>query len=138
MHGIDQLFGAGESAPVIDEPTEEQLAWAGEVFRLNGVRHLVLNGVPVLGLWSDLDGPHLRAAIRILGNQNVPVRYLDGPGIPMRFKARRMKGTPVPLDIVQAMQDAEIEPPWEVRDRMLRAIGWRAKVHVYVPAESSV
>jgi hypothetical protein len=116
-----------------EEPDIDALTWAGEVFRLNGVRHFFLDGEPVLGVWSDLDGPHIREAMRIFRNEHLPVRYLDGPGIPLRFKARRMKGTPVPLDIVRAMAEAK-EAPWEVRDRMLDAISWRAKTYVYVPA----
>jgi hypothetical protein len=114
-----------------DEPDVETLTWAGEVFKLNGVRHLTLDGQHVIGIWSDLDGPHIRKAMRIFDNQDVPVRYLDGPGIPLRYKVRRMKGTPVPLNILHAMEAAA--EPWAVRDRMLAEIGWHAKVHVYSP-----
>jgi hypothetical protein len=115
-----------------EELSAELLAWAGEVLRLNGVRHFYLAGRPVNGIWSDLDAPHIREALRILGNQDIEVRYLDGPGIPLRYKVRTMKGQPVPLEIVRAMERSAT--PWQVRDRMLAAIGWHAKVHVYLPA----
>jgi hypothetical protein len=116
-----------------EELSAELLAWAGEVLRLNGVRHFFIDGRPVNGIWSDLDGPHIREALRILGDQDIPVRYLDGPGIPMRYKVRTMKGQPVPLDIVKAMESSS--KPWATRDRMLAAIDWHCKVHVYIPAK---
>jgi hypothetical protein len=116
-----------------DESDQEALNWAGAVYGLNGVRLLVLNERMVIGVWSDLDGPHIRHAIEIFHGADAPlVRYLDGPGIPDIYKARKMKGTPVPLDILQAMVDAPSEP-WLVRDKMLKEIGWHAKVHVYAP-----
>lgn len=115
-----------------EEPTEALLAWAGEILKLNGVRHFFIDGRPVNGIWSDLDGPHIREALRIVGNKDIEVRYLDGPGIPMRFKARTMKGQPVPLNIVSAMYRAS--KPWETRDNMLAAINWHCKMHVYCPA----
>jgi len=114
-----------------EEPGSDALSWAGAVYMLNGVRLLVLDGQAVIGLWSDLDGPHIRRAMEIFHNQDIPVRYLDGPGIPARYKARTMKGTPVPLEILEAMMRADAEPPWVVRDRLLRAINWHCKIHVY-------
>jgi hypothetical protein len=118
-------------------PAEEPdpLTRAGEVLKANGVRLFQLDGVPVVGLWSDLDGPHIRAALAVLENDKLPVRYIDGPNIPMRYKVRKMKGQPVPLEIVAAMDKANADggQAWEVRDRMLLGIGWCAKVHVYDP-----
>ena len=116
---------------MFSEPDAE-LTRAGQVLRVNGVRLMVLAGAPTVGLWSDLDGPHIRAALARLGSGSLPVRYLDGPGIPMRFKARVPKGQPVPLDIVKAMQEADGEHPWVIRDRMLRAIDWHYKLHIFV------
>lgn len=112
------------------EPDAE-LTRAGRVLQLNGVRLLVLDGVPTIGLWSDLDGPHIRAALARFRNSHLPVRYLDGPGIPDRYKLRKPKGQPVPLDVLAAMVAAKDEHPWTVRDRLLRAIRWPYKVHVY-------
>jgi hypothetical protein len=118
---------------VLLEP-DEAVTRAGLVLRVNGVRLLSFDdGSPCIGLWSDLDGPHIRAALARLGSGKLPVRYLDGPGIPMRYKLRRPKGLPVPLDVVAAMDAANLggEKAWEVRDRMLLAIRWPYKVRVY-------
>ena len=38
----------------------------------------------------------------------------------------------MPLEIVRAMEASA--KPWEVRDRMLAAIGWHPKAYVYLPA----
>lgn len=119
-----------------EEPDVEALTHAGAVLKANGVRLLMLDGVFTIGLWSDLDGPHIRAALGQLHPDGIPpVRYVDGPHIPMKYKVRKMKGTPVPLDIVKAMDQANREgrPAWEVRDRMLAEIKWHPKVHVYLP-----
>ena len=105
-------------------------AQAGAVLKANGVRLMMLDGVTTIGLWSDLDGPMLRAALKVFHPDGLPpIRYVDGPGIPMRYKARQIKGQPVPLDVVAAMVAAGQEP-WVVRDRMLSAIGWKLKVGV--------
>jgi hypothetical protein len=119
-------------AGVVFEP-DEGLTRASQVLRVNGVRLLVLDGVPTIGLWSDLDGPHIRAALARFNNARLPVRYLDGPGIPMRYKLRKPKGQPVPLEVVAAMDAANANggKAWEVRNEMLRAIGWRYKIRVY-------
>jgi len=78
-----------------------------------------------VGLWSDLDGPDVRSAIRAAGLGDRVVQYLDGQDVPMRYKARKIPGEPVPLSVLAAMEQAEREP-WRVRDQMLRAMGWRA------------
>jgi len=110
----------------------EVLAHASRILKLNGVRLLVLDGVPAIGLWSDLDGPHIRSALRVFHPDGMPaIRYLDGPGIPMRYKVRVPKGQPVPLDVVAAMQAASAEKPWEIRERMLDLIRWRLKRNVF-------
>lgn len=113
------------------EPTDEQLTWAGAVLALNGVRHLTIDGRHVIGLWSDLDGPHIREALRLFDNQALPVLYLDGPKMPDRYKGRQIPGQPVPLDVVRAMLRAT--EPWVTRDNMLRAIDWHLKCRVLVP-----
>jgi hypothetical protein len=115
------------------EPSVEAFTNAGRTLKLNGVRLLVLNGVPVIGLWSDLDGPHLRSALRVFHPDGMPpIRYLDGPGIPMRYKARVPPGQPVPLDVVAAMQAVSAGKPWEIREQMLAAIQWIPKRRVLV------
>lgn len=106
---------------------------AGAILKANGVRLLQLDGVTTIGLWSDLDGPHIRAALKVFHPEETPVRYLDGPGIPMRYKARKVAGEPVPLDVVAAMTKSE--EPWTVRDQMLQAINWRPRQYWFDPTE---
>jgi hypothetical protein len=62
-----------------------------------GVRIMRLDGAFTIGVWSDLDGPDVRTALRVLGMDGLPVRCLDGADIPMRYKARRVEGEPVPM-----------------------------------------
>jgi hypothetical protein len=44
----------------------------------------------------------------------------------MRYKARRVDGEPVPLNVLAAMEQYPAEP-WKVRDRMLNEMGWCSK-----------
>jgi hypothetical protein len=136
MYGDDPLLGAGQDDVVIAEPDPKQLTWASAVYRLNGVRLISVDGnLAAIGIWSDLDGPHIREAIRIYGNQDLPVRYLDGRDVPMRYKVRNVEGDPVPLSIVKAMDKANAagEPAWDTRDCMLASIKWRAKLNFFLP-----
>jgi hypothetical protein len=50
-----------------------------------------------------------------------PIRYLDSGGIPPRFKRRYTPGSPVPLSVLEAMEQNP-EAPWEIRDRMLSGL----------------
>jgi hypothetical protein len=86
-----------------------------------------INGTLTVGVWSDLDGPEIREALRILNLANFPVRYLDGAGIPDRFKVRDVAGECVPLNVLAEMErnPAEEAQPWEVRDQMLEQMDWR-------------
>jgi len=59
-----------------------------------------LDGVATVGVWSDLDGPELRAALRVFAPEALLVKYLDGPGIPARYKLRRVDGEPVPMGVL--------------------------------------
>lgn len=115
---------------VVIEPDAE-LTRAGNVLAVNGVRLLTIDGVATVGLWSDLDGPHIRAALARFHSGDWPVVYLDGPGIPDEYKGRVPLGQPVPLEVVQAMLDAGDEWPWVVRDRLLLAMKWKPRVRVY-------
>lgn len=89
-----------------------------------GVRFLRLGDVAVAGVWSDRDGPEIRDALRDLGAGLLPVVYLDGPGVPVRWKGRGVPGDPVPVDVLAAME-VETKEPWRVRDEMLAARRWR-------------
>lgn len=88
-----------------------------------GMRLMELEGGTTIGLWSDWDGPEVRAALRTFGSDRLPVRYLDGAGVPERFKLRRVPGEPVPANVLVEMERNPAEP-WTVRDRLLKEMGW--------------
>lgn len=107
----------GEQTQANLEPDPAELARAAGVLNRAGVRIMSLEGRATIGVWADLDGPEVRAALRILGADRVPVRYLDGAGIPMRYKLRRVAGEPVPMSVLAEMKQHPADP-WKVRDRM--------------------
>jgi hypothetical protein len=96
------------------------------ILNRTGVRIIALESGTAIGVWSDLDGPEIRAALQASGLDRYPVRYLDGPGVPARYKARRVAGEPVPFDVLIEMERNPGEP-WKTRDRMLDEIGWQPK-----------
>jgi hypothetical protein len=63
-----------------------------------------LDGLAAIGVWSDLDGPEVRAALRTFGSGGLPVRYLDAAAAPMRYKVRRVEGDPVPFSALAEME----------------------------------
>jgi hypothetical protein len=79
--------------------------------------------VTTIGIWSDLDGPELRKALRMFGSGQLSLRYLDGAGVPVRYKLRHVPGEPVPMNVLIEMEKYP-EEPWKVRDRMLQEMGW--------------
>jgi hypothetical protein len=103
-----------------------ELARASAALNRAGVRIIALEGGATIGLWSDLDGPEVRAALRTFGSDRLPVRYLDGAGIPVRYKVRRVEGEPVPMNVLAEMERHPVEP-WKVRDRMLNEMRWHSK-----------
>jgi hypothetical protein len=115
-----------ESTKMETEPDPAELDQAHAVLNRIGVRLIELDGVPTVGLWSDLDSPEVGAALRALGWVGQPIRYLDGPGIPMRYKLRSVPGELVPISVLAAMEQAQAEP-WTVRDRMLAEMRWRLR-----------
>lgn len=88
-----------------------------------GVRLMQIDGAATIGVWSDLDGPAIRAALHSLEMEGLTVRYLDSEGIPLGFKVRRVAGEPVPLNVLAEMERNPADP-WTVRDRMLNEMGW--------------
>src|SRR5262249_39601601 len=108
------------------EPDPAQLDRAIAVLNRAGVRIMELEGGKTIGIWSDLDGPEIRAALRALGSDRLPVRYLDGADIPERYRRRRGEGVPVPMNVLAEM-DRHPAEPWKVRDRVLAEMGWRSK-----------
>jgi hypothetical protein len=103
-----------------------ELARASAVLNKAGVRIMRLDGVITIGIWSDLDGPKVRNALRIIGSGQAPIRYLDGAGIPACYKLRRVAGEPVPMNVLKEMQQCPDEP-WKVRDRLLQRMRWRPR-----------
>jgi len=115
-----------ESPEIETGPDPAELSRASAVLNRAGVRIMALEGGATIGLWSDLDGPEVRAALRTFGSDRLPFRYLDGAGVPMRYKVRRAEGEPVPMNVLAAMEQHPAEP-WKVRDRMLNEMGWCSK-----------
>ena len=117
---------SAESPEIEAGPDPAELARASAVLNRAGVRIMAFEGGATIGVWSDLDGPEVRAALGTFGSDRLPVRYLDGAGVPMRYKLRRVEGEPVPMNVLAEMERHPAEP-WKVRDRMLNEIGWRSK-----------
>jgi hypothetical protein len=119
--------GASPDSPKIEaQPDVEELARPSAVLARAGVRLMELNGVTTVGIWSDLDGPEVRAALCAFGSERLPVRYLDGAGISAKYKMRLVEGEPVPANVLAEMERHAAEP-WKVRDRMLNEMGVRPK-----------
>lgn len=108
-----------ESGEIATEPDSAEVAGASVILNQAGVRIMWLGGQFVIGVWSDLDTPSVRSALRILGLNRLPIRYLDGAAIPMRYKLRRVDGDPVPTMVLNEMERRPVNP-WNVRDRMLK------------------
>ena len=108
-------------------PDPAELARASAILNRAGVRIMALEGGATIGVWSHLDGPEeVRAALRTFGSDRLPLRYLDGAGVPMRYQVRRVEGEPVPMSVLAEMERHPAEP-WKVRDRMLNEMDWCAK-----------
>jgi len=77
--------------PTVVEPGPEpaELAHACGVLNRAGVRIMRLDGFK-FGVWSDLAGPEIRAALHALGMDELAVQFLDGSGIPLPYKIRRV------------------------------------------------
>jgi hypothetical protein len=86
-----------EPAEAPPTPTLEEREHANTILGRAGVRLMALEGGVTIGIWSDLDSAELREALRVFHPDGVPpILYLDGPGIPDKYKERRVKGEPVP------------------------------------------
>ena len=86
--GFDGATFVESSEIEAPDPVEQACA----VLNLAGVRIMRLAGIITIGAWSDLYGPEVRAALRTVGMQSIPVRYLDSPDtadIPARYKVRQ-------------------------------------------------
>jgi len=98
------------------------MARASAVLNRGGVRIMQLDGATTIGIWSDLDGPEIRKALRTFGSDHLPVRYLDGAGVRTQDKLRHVEGEPVPTYVLAEM-GRHPDEPWKVRDRMLQEMG---------------
>jgi hypothetical protein len=115
---------SAESPKIEAGPDAAGLAWA--LLNRAGVRIMQLDGVLTISVWSDLDAAEIRAALREIGMGETSLSYLDGEGIPMRYKLRWVEGEPVPMSVLAEMERHPAEP-WKVRDRMLKELGWCSK-----------
>jgi hypothetical protein len=127
---VTSVTALDEAQTTTLDPDPALLACASAVLSRAGVRLMRIDGADFVGVWSDLDGPEIRQALRAFGSDPLSVRYLDGDGVPMRFKLRGVDGEPVTPEIREAMERAH-EKPWRVRDRMLKEIGWHAKPELW-------
>jgi hypothetical protein len=109
--GFDGFEGAtsGESQK-IETASAAESASACDVLNRAGVRIMALDAGATIGVWSDLDGREIRAALRALEMGSMPVRYLDGSGIPVRYKERRVAGEPVPINVLAEMERRQVDP----------------------------
>jgi hypothetical protein len=116
------------------EPTGQELNAATALLNRPGARIMRLETGDAIGIWSDLDSAAIRRALRILAMGELPIRYLDGSGIPLRYKLRRVDGDPVP-DYVRREMEQSLEP-WKVRDQLLGP-AWRFVPWPAPPAEKT-
>jgi hypothetical protein len=114
-------LAARAAAPPDADPDPAELAQLSALLNRSGVRIMGLDsGEKAIGVWSDLDSLAIRDALRVMAIHHLPFRYLDGKGIPPRYRLRRAPGDPVPRSILCEMERDSGAAPWVVRDRLLR------------------
>jgi hypothetical protein len=106
-----------------ESPDPERVRCAHEMLAHYEVRRISIDGQAVVGIWSDQDSPAIRAALKVVGWDELPVKYLDSADVPVRFKGSRLSSEPVPLRVLAAMQAASAEP-WKIRDELLAGVRW--------------
>jgi hypothetical protein len=124
--GFDGFDGPclGQIQKIDGEPDPAELSRASGVLDQAGIRLMRLESGDAVGVWSDLDLPAIRTALRVLGSGELPVLYLDGPNVPLRYKLRRVPGEPVPPQHIREEMERSVEP-WKVRNRTnWRCIPW--------------
>ena len=77
-----------ESPKIGDETDAAQ--GAVDVLNNAGVRIMRIYDGTAIGVWSDLDGLEIRAALRTLEMDCLPVRHLDEDDIPNKYKYRKL------------------------------------------------
>ena len=124
---IDTLRGGkAEALALLSAPDPAELARAAAVLNQACVRIMAFECGATIEVWSDLYGPEVRAAFRTFGSDGLPIRYLDGAGVPARYKVRRAEREPVAMNVLAEMERYAAEP-WKVRDRVLNEMGWCSK-----------
>jgi hypothetical protein len=118
---------SAESAVIEAGAYATELAGARSILKKFGVRIMSAAQSVSVGVWSDLDGPELRAALADVKLDRLPLRYLDSRGVPLPYKVRAVEGDPIPLSVLLEMERQAAEP-WKIRDRMLSEMCWQRKV----------
>lgn len=96
VEGLEGYVGPdpGQSQKFEAELDLVQLVRAAALLNQVGVRIVQSEGGDAIGVWSHLDSAPISKALRILGASQASVLYLDGPGVPIRYKVRRLPGDP--------------------------------------------
>jgi hypothetical protein len=100
----------GESPDKAGKTLTQEEAKAVRLLNLAGLR-IIRNGQGLkIGVWQDLDGPELRAALRVAGLHVHPVVYLESAEAPIRYKVRhcpdRVPGESFERWLVRALSQA--------------------------------
>ncbi len=56
------------------------------------VRIMKITRKPVIGIWSDRDDRAIRYCLKVLGMDGLPVKHLEDPDVPLRYKVRKGSG----------------------------------------------
>lgn len=80
-----------ETVEVKEEVSEQSDIEPDRISRAMGLLNLtgtrIISGTQI-GIWSDLDGLEIRAALRVVGMGHLPVTHLETANIPVRYKLR--------------------------------------------------
>jgi hypothetical protein len=101
---LSRLKPARSTGEIRGEVLPVHVELAASMLSRDGVRIMRLDGQFTIGVWSDLDSAKIRVALRTLDMDHLPVRYLDGAGIPPRYRLRRVEGEPVPMSVLAEME----------------------------------
>lgn len=83
------LKGRSIEPPPSEMHHSDPISHALNIVHSTGARIMALAAGTTIGVWSDTDGLAVREALHTLGMGELPVRYLEEPGIPIRYKVRR-------------------------------------------------
>jgi hypothetical protein len=111
---LSELKPARSTGEIRGEARPVHVELATSMLSVAGVRIMGLDGQITIGVWSDLNGANIRVALRALDMGHLPVRYLDGASIPVRYKLRRVEGEPVPMSVLAEMERHSAEL-WKAR-----------------------